>query len=109
MAGHSDHIVPVRLYVLIWLALVIGTVVTWAVAYVNLGRWNVVVALVIACIKASLVVLFFMHIFYSTKLVKAIIVTGFCTLLILFLFTSLDLAARGNLNSMRPWIGVPGR
>jgi cytochrome c oxidase subunit 4 len=108
-AAHTPHIVPVWIYVTVWLSLMIGTVATWAIAYVDLKQWNIVVALLIACTKASLVILFFMHVFYSTKLVKTIVIAGLGTLMILFFFTTLDLAARGELFGSHPWIGVPGR
>ena len=108
-AAHTPHIVPVWIYLTVWITLVIGTVATWAIAYVDLGRFNIVVALLIACTKASLVILFFMHVIYSTKLVKTIVIAGLGTLMILFFFTTLDLAARGELHGGHPWIGVPGR
>lgn len=104
-----DHIVPVRVYLLVFGALIVGTIATVGAAYVDLGRFNIVVALLIACIKASLVVLFFMHIFYSSKLTKTIVVTGLCTLLIMFFFTGADLMARGWFFGTHEWIGVPGR
>ncbi len=107
--AHTVHIVPVWIYLTVWISLVIGTVATWAIAYVDLGRFNIVVALLIACTKASLVILFFMHVIYSTKLVKTIVIGGLGTLMILFFFTLIDLVARGTLYGSRPWIGVPGR
>ncbi len=57
------------LYAVVWVALLILTGTTVAVSYVNLGVFNVVVALVIASVKASLVALFFMHLKYENKLV----------------------------------------
>ncbi len=107
--GHTVHIVPLWIYLTVWISLLIGTVATWAIAYVDLGRFNIVVALLIACTKASLVILFFMHVIYSTKLVKTIVIAGLGTLMILFFFTTLDLTARGTLHGSHPWIGVPGR
>ena len=104
----EHHIVPVRTYVLVFAALIVGTLLTFGVAYVDLGRFNIVVALLIACLKASLVVLFFMHVLYSTRLTKAIVITGFSTLLILFFFTLTDLVSRGWFTG-NAWMGVPGR
>src|ERR1700728_4764006 len=57
---HTEHIVPISTYLLVFLALMIGTGVTTWVAYIDLGKWNTVVALVIAFCKMILVVLFFM-------------------------------------------------
>ncbi|MDQ6700337.1 MAG: cytochrome C oxidase subunit IV family protein [Acidobacteriota bacterium] len=98
----SDHLVPVKVYVYVFLTLMVMTVVTTAVAFVDLGRFNVVVALAIAVFKASLVVLFFMHVHYSTKLTKLIVASGIFWLAIMVFFTMTDLLTRG-------WLGVPGR
>jgi cytochrome c oxidase subunit IV len=76
-SGHADHVVPVRTYVLVFLALMAGTALTTAVAYIDLGRWNTVVALAIATTKMMLVVLFFMHVKYATGLTRVIILAGF--------------------------------
>lgn len=69
---HADgkvhaHITPARTYWAIFIALIIFTVLTVAVSYVHLGPLNLVVAIVIATIKASLVVLYFMHMKYEAK------------------------------------------
>ena len=59
---HSEHhVVPLKIYFLIFFALMIGTILTVAAAYVNMGFMNTPVALIIALVKASLVILFFMH------------------------------------------------
>lgn len=109
MSNHPDHIVPVRVYVLVFLALLVGTGLTvWAATF-DLHQYNIVLALLIACVKASLVVLFFMHVYYSSKLTKAIVISGLCTLMILFFFTLADLVTRGALHGTQDWIGVPGR
>jgi cytochrome c oxidase subunit IV len=60
-----------RTYIIVWIALLILTLVTWGVSYINLGMGNVAVALLIASIKASLVALFFMHLRYENRLVWA--------------------------------------
>jgi len=104
-----DHIVPVRIYLMVFLALMVLTALTAWVAFIDLGSFNIVVAIAIACIKASLVVLFFMHIAYSSRLTKAIVISGFGTLMILFFFTLIDLVSRGWLSGTKPWLAVPGR
>ncbi len=58
-----------RIYIIVWLGLIILTGVTWGVSYINLGMGNVTVALLIASVKAGLVALFFMHLRYENKLV----------------------------------------
>ena len=60
--------VPVSTYVLVFLALLVGTGVTVGASYVDLGIWNTPVAMLIAVTKASLVVFFFMHLKYSPRL-----------------------------------------
>ncbi len=101
-SGHAVHIVPVPVYVGVFLALVIGTVTTWQIALIDLGRWNAVVALTIAVCKASLVALFFMHVKYSPKLTKLVVIAGVFWLIILLTMTETDLLTR-------TWMGTPGR
>ncbi len=60
-----------RTYIIVWIALLILTGVTWGVSYVNLGMGNVAVALLIASVKAALVALFFMHLRHENRLVWA--------------------------------------
>jgi len=74
--GHG-HVVPVSTYVLVFLALMVGTALTTWIAYIDLGRWNTVVALTIAVVKMLLVVLFFMHVKYATGLTRVVILAGF--------------------------------
>jgi cytochrome c oxidase subunit 4 len=76
-SGHVGHVVPVSTYLLVFLALMMGTALTTWVAYIDLGRWNTVVALTIAVIKMVLVVLFFMHVKYATGLTRIVILAGF--------------------------------
>jgi cytochrome c oxidase subunit 4 len=73
----SEHIISSKLYYAIWITLLVLTVVTALVARVDLGPFNTIVALVIATFKALLVVLFFMHVKYtSEKLTKTVIVAA---------------------------------
>lgn len=87
----------IGLYLVIFFALVVGTILTWAIAFVNLGPWNPVVALTIACVKALLVILFFMHIRYSSKLTKITIAAGFFWLLIMITMSLTDYLTRSFL------------
>jgi len=82
------------LYLVILLALVAGTCLTWGIAFVDLGKWNPVVALTIAVIKAVLVVLFFMHVYYSSKLTKLTISAGVFWLLIMITMSLSDYMTR---------------
>jgi cytochrome c oxidase subunit IV len=85
-SGHAEeehHIVGPKTYITIYFALLIGTALTIAASFAEWGAWNPVVALLIAVIKASLVVLFFMHIKYSSKLMKLTVGAGLFTFLVL--------------------------
>jgi cytochrome c oxidase subunit IV len=96
MAEHTtEHSHPTpRLYVLIISILVVLTIATWRIAFVDLGIFNPVVALTIAVIKAVLVILFFMHVYYSSKLTKVTVGAGFFWLLILITLSLLDYLSR---------------
>lgn len=91
---HENHIVSPRIYLMIGTALLVLTGATAAISYVDLGVFNAVVALAIACMKATLVVLFFMHIKYSSKLTKLTVAAGFFTFLVLITMTMTDYASR---------------
>jgi len=91
----SGHVAPKSMYIGIWLALVAGTILTYLVALVDLGAMNNVVMLAIACTKATLVVLFFMHLRWSTRLTWVVAASGFFWLLILFGLTMQDYLTRG--------------
>lgn len=92
MAEHA-HPTP-KLYAVILLALVVGTCLTWAIAFKNLGIFNPVVALTIAVIKATLVILYFMHVRYSSKLTMVTVAAGFFWLLILISLSLSDYLSR---------------
>src|ERR1700722_14934658 len=99
---HEAHIVPKRIYFAVFAALIVLTWVTTYVATLDLGRWNIFVALAIAICKASLVVLFFMHVWYSTRMTKMIVMSSIFWLFLLLFITMADIWTR-NL------MGVPGR
>ena len=91
----SEHVSSLKLYIGIWLALLAGTLLTVIVAGVDLGPFNAVVALTIATIKATLVVLFFMHVKYThEKLTKVVIVSALFWLLILLALSMADYTTR---------------
>jgi cytochrome c oxidase subunit IV len=93
MAREHSHPTP-KLYAVILTCLVIGTVLTWRAAFWDLGIFNPVVALTIACTKAVLVILFFMHVRYSSKLTKVTVGAGFFWLLILITLSLSDYLSR---------------
>lgn len=98
----SAHVERTQTYLLIFLGLMVLTATTVWVAFQDLGVFNNVAALTIAVAKATLVVLFFMHVRHSTRLTKLVVMAGLFWLMLLFLFTLADYMTRG-------WLGVPGK
>ena len=94
----SGHVSPIKLYVAIFLTLMVLKAVTILVAYINLGPWNKVIALGIASFKATLVVLYFMHVKYASRMTKLVVVTGFFFLAILLAETMVDYGSRTWVN-----------
>jgi len=99
--SESDHIVSPAIYVAVFAALMVLTGATVYAATVDLGLWNTPVALVIAITKAVLVILFFMHVKYSSRLVWLTTGAAFFWLVLMILGTLGDYASRG-------WVGSPG-
>ncbi len=99
MAGHIES---VRNYVLVLIALLILTVLTVYAAFIDMGVMNEVVGLGIATTKAILVMMFFMHLRHSVRLVKIVAASGVFWLAVLILLAMSDYATRG-------FLGVPGR
>jgi cytochrome c oxidase subunit 4 len=98
MAQHSataQHVVPRKIYFAVFAALMVLTATTTAIAFLDLGPWNTVVALGIAFVKATLVVLFFMHVKYSPRLTQVTIAGGLFWLAILIGITLSDFMTRG--------------
>jgi len=92
-AAHTSH--SQGFYIAIGIGLLIGTVTTVAAAFVNLGPFNPIIALTIASIKATVVMLFFMHVKgASEKLTGAIVVSGFFFLAILISLSLADYLTR---------------
>ena len=96
----SEHIVPVRIYATIFLILLVGTALTVWAAFIDFPwRLNTVVALTIATVKATFVVLYFMHVRYSARLVWVIVTAAFFWMAIMFAFTFADYVTRGWLST----------
>ena len=92
----SEHVVvPFRIYVTIFITLLLLTLVTVDVAFFNFGMMNVYIALAVATTKATLVILFFMHVRYQPPLMAVFAAAGFLWLLILLTFTLSDFLTRG--------------
>jgi cytochrome c oxidase subunit IV len=102
----AEHVTSRKIYFLVFAALMVLTVVTWLVAQVDLGWANDVVALTIAVVKALLVLLFFMHVRYSTRMTVLTAAAGFFWLAILIGITLVDYASRFPHSNLLP---VPGK
>jgi len=100
----AEHVTSRKVYFLVFGALMVFTVLTVIVAEFDFGVFNDIVALAIAVTKALLVILFFMHVRYSTRLTALTALAGFFWLAILILLILTDYASRGS--SMLP---VPGK
>ena len=97
------HVVPVRVYVFVFVSLLVLTALTTGAAFVDLGPVNNLVAMGIAVLKATLVVLFFMHVRYSSRLTSLVVTAGLFWLVILIALTLTDYWTR-------VWmLGVPGK
>jgi cytochrome c oxidase subunit 4 len=88
------HVTPMWIYIAVFLALAAGTLLTWWISTIELGMWNTPIALLIATIKAVLVILFFMHVIHSTRLTWVVIVASFLWLGVLFVLTFADFLTR---------------
>ena len=97
----SGHISPKTTYYTIFGALMVCTALTVGAAFVNLGDLNFPVALTIAIFKATLVILFFMHVKYSSRMTKLIVGVAFFFLGIMLTLTLSDYLSRG-------WFTAPG-
>ena len=90
-----EKIISAKVYFTVWAALMCLTVTTAAVSYLDLGAFSIVLALIIATVKGSLVMLFFMHAKYiNVKATLLVILAGFFWLAILLLMTMSDYITR---------------
>ena len=99
----ETHVVPLSVYIGVFLALIVGTALTTGVAYIDLGAFNTVAALLIAFIKMSLVILFFMHVKYHHGLTRIAIACAFFWLAIMITLTLSDELTRGWEIRPQPW------
>ena len=97
----SGHISPKSTYITIFGALMVCTILTVIAAFINLGDLNFPVAITIAVFKATLVVLFFMHVKYASKLTKLIVGVAFFFLGIMLSLTFADYLSRGWFTASR--------
>jgi cytochrome c oxidase subunit 4 len=95
MGSHGEkHIIPFDVYIKVFVALLILTALTVAASRVNFGPWNTVIAMVIASIKAGLVLAFFMHLKYDDRLYLVTFGTAVFFLIVMYFFSWLDIFTR---------------
>ena len=99
---HTAHVTPLRTYLLAALALLVLTIITVAIAFVNLGPLNDVVAVGVATVKALIIVIIFMHGRATSGVTRLVIVAGILWLAILMVGTFDDYLTRD-------WLAIPGR
>ncbi len=91
----SHHVPSLKLYFAVFGILMVGTAVTVLIAFYDLGPLNNVMMLTIASVKAMFVILYFMHVRWSSRLTWVVVASGFFWLLIMFTFTMTDYISRG--------------
>lgn len=91
----SSTIVPKKIFIRVWVALLVLLALTWGLAQLNLGQFNAVAALTIAVTKMLLVILYFMHVRYKPRLTWVFVAAGFIWLLIMIDLTLSDYLTRG--------------
>ena len=91
---HAPHVAPAKLFINVLLALLVLTILTVAVSRFDFGSFNMLVAMLIAAVKAALVMTFFMHLKWDTAINNIAILSSFMFLALLFVFTLADLSTR---------------
>lgn len=91
---HAHHVIPIPVYVGVLVVLLIGTAITVWVAQFDFGAWNTIIAMLVATIKASFVLGFFMHLKYDNMMNRVIFGSGFFFLLLLISFSAADIFTR---------------
>jgi len=99
----SEHIAPKKTYYFVFVSLLVLTLMTWQIAYIDLGRWNTVVALIIAICKASLVAAFFMHLRWSASMIRLVVFAALFWLAIMMTLTTGDFFTRNVVSQPQPW------
>lgn len=99
----SEHIASKKIYYVVFGSLLILTLLTWQIAYIDLGAWNMVVALVIAIFKAGLVATFFMHLRWSASMMRLVLFAAIFWLAILITLTIGDVLTRHTVSQPQPW------
>ena len=95
---HTHHIIPIQIYLKVFAALMVLTVLTVLAAEIDLpGSFNIILAMFIAIVKSTLVLMFFMHLYYDNKINLAFIIGSFLFLAIFIGLTMIDTTRRGDI------------
>ena len=101
MSGQTHHILPLKTYLAVAGALFVLTAITVAVAQFHFGEFNLLIAILIAAVKSTLVALYFMHLKYDNKLYLTLFVMSLVFLAIFISITMLDTLFRGEIDPVR--------
>jgi cytochrome c oxidase subunit 4 len=104
----GQHVIPQKVYILIFVTLILLTLVTVDVAFYDFGWLNLYIALTIATCKATIVMLYFMHLRYSERLNWVFVGAGFFWLLLMIALTMGDIFTRGWEPSPPAWTSIGG-
>ena len=96
-ADHKDHVLPVNLYLGVGAVLFFLTIITVAVSKIDLGQFNLIVAMIIAIIKASIVGLFFMHLLWDRRFYMSAMLISVLFLGVFIIITMSDTMRRGDI------------
>ena len=101
MSEHKHHIISLSTYMIVFSLLIVMTVVTvWSAQY-DFGSFNIVLALIIASFKSSLVLLFFMHLYYDNKINLALILGSVLFLALFIGLTMIDVTRRQDIYDIK--------
>ena len=96
----THHVLPIRAYIGVWLALLVFTVITVAVSYFDFGPLNMAVAMGVATCKAAMVALVFMHLYWDEKFNLVLFISTLLFVAIFFIFTAADVFTRGHIDGI---------
>lgn len=99
--SHTHHILPLSTYLTIGTILIVLTGVTVWIAQIDFGSYNLLIAMIIAAVKASLVALFFMHLKYDSKLYLLIFIASIFFLAVFIIITMFDTLRRGDIYDIK--------
>ncbi|MEJ5286853.1 MAG: Cytochrome c oxidase polypeptide IV [Candidatus Kapaibacterium sp.] len=91
---HKEHFIPYGTYILVWLSLISLTVLTVTIAGIDFGRFSLFIALLIAAVKSTFVINYFMHIKFDDLIFKVFLLVALVTLASIFILTSTDIFFR---------------